>query len=125
MDMSNSLQEQAWLEDIDNHAYLWAIYKEKELVASARLTYHNNLKLLPDYLSYEKYQDHFPVPITSFNHLVVFHNYQNIKLSTYLNQIKIQQAVALKAKNIALICPELCIKFLLKQWFKQINYPYA
>lgn len=123
MDMSNSLKECAWLEEIDHHAYLWAIYKDKILIASARLTYHPTIQSLPDFSYYQNYSNYFPEPITAFNRLIVLDKYRNMKLSSYLNQMRIQQAVDLKAKSIALICPELRIQSLLKQGFKQLTPP--
>ncbi|WP_337174204.1 GNAT family N-acetyltransferase [Paludisphaera sp.] len=61
-----------WLEDLDRSAMHWAILRDGEPVAAARMSIHETLDSVPDSESYRgAFREPLPSPIASFNRLVV------------------------------------------------------
>lgn len=123
MDMTSSIKSYSWIEPIDYDAYHWIVYKEQQVVSSARLTLHKTIDTLPESALYKKHQHEFPGPIASFNRLVVKNEFRNRKLSSQLDQLRIEQSVNIGAKSIALDCPEFRVNSLIKKGFKLIDGP--
>lgn len=123
MDMTNSLSNSGWIEEIDKDAYLWAIYDDDRVIASARLTIHLSTESLPEAPLYTRHHDLFPAPIASFNRLVVLEAFRGLKLSHYLDQIRVDKSREIGAKCIALDCPEFRAESLRKRGFAQIGEP--
>lgn len=119
-----------WLDEIDGDAYLWAIYKDGRLAASARLTVHPTMASMPDVLYCDAYKNHFPPLIASFNRLVVADEFRGLELSSILIEMRIQKSLAIGAKSIVLICPDYRVAANLKSGFGYVgaaaddpNYP--
>jgi len=119
--VANDVMDNIWLDKFDKNAYIWAIYKEKQLVASARLTIHDSIPSLPDAYCYTEYEACFPSPIAAFNRLVVLKEFRQLKLSHYLELIRIKKSIELGAKSITLMCPDYRIDSLMKKKFSVLG----
>jgi len=119
--VANDVMDNIWLDKFDKNAYIWAIYKEKQLVASARLTLHDTISSLPDAYCYSGYEACFPSPIAAFNRLVVLKEFRQLKLSHYLELIRIKKSIELGAKSITLMCPDYRIDSLMKKKFSVLG----
>lgn len=119
--VANDVINNIWLDKFDKNAYIWAIYKEKQIVAAARLTFHNTISSLPDADCYTGYEDCFPPPIAAFNRLVVLKAFRQLKLSHYLELVRIKKSKEFGAKSITLMCPDYRINSLMKKKFSVLG----
>jgi predicted GNAT family N-acyltransferase len=88
-----------WVEEIDKTAMHWAVFKDKVLIASARLSIHDDLKTVPYGEILAKVPDaNFKFPLATLNRLVVHPEFRNHGLSGALDAVRIAEAKKQNAK---------------------------
>ncbi|MDP4983254.1 hypothetical protein [Pseudoalteromonas tunicata] len=125
MDMSNSLVANSWVEKEDYHAYIWGVYFENKLIASARLSMHTSIETLPESSLYTQFFDQISYPIASFNRLVVCENHRGLQLSTFLVTERINMSLKLGASCIVFDCPGSRVSKMKAHGFSPLGQPQA
>jgi GNAT superfamily N-acetyltransferase len=86
---------ECWLDEFELSARHWAVFDDSEIIAAARMSIHDCLHDVPDAESFVSvFKEEPPSPIASFNRLVVDAGFRGRGLSTLLDKIRIQAAVA-------------------------------
>jgi GNAT superfamily N-acetyltransferase len=84
------------IDDFDQIARHWAVLKDGQLAASARLSVHATLEDVPDPENYENvFPEHPPSPIASFNRLVIDPSVRGTGISSQLDLIRLEAAEAM------------------------------
>ena len=96
--------EQLWFDTYDNGGYFTMIFFENKLVACSRMTLHTDVLDLPGGSMYHDHDAEFPVPIASYNRLVVDAEFRGKGLSQYILSLQNKKAKSLGAQSIALDC---------------------
>jgi GNAT superfamily N-acetyltransferase len=125
--------DEAWLSKHQNMSRIadrhegdarhWVVRQRGQLVAAARLSFHERIEDVPDY---EFFPTRLPItippPIASMNRLVVHpaHRYQGI--ATNLDRCRIQAAKQSGANAILVQCPPYRVQRLCQLGFKPIDW---
>ena len=111
-----------WLRDHDDSPcesplYLWGVSVGAQLVATARITVHQNLRDVPAGYLVTDLERRFPVPIASFNRLAVLPAYQGLGIGRHLDKVRLNRARQLGARSAVAICRENRVSMLRKLGF--------
>lgn len=83
-----------WIDEFDKNAHHWVISVEGNIVASARMTFHETYAMIPHAELFEEWKlgmyNHGP--FASFNRLVVDPNYRGRGLSAILDRVRVEFA---------------------------------
>lgn len=90
-----------WLDDIDLSAFHWTVWNAKELVGSARLSFHELADLSPEGELLPN-EHGFIGKTASMNRLVISPPARRKGLANQLDSLRIEFARKLKAKNIVI-----------------------
>lgn len=94
---------ECWLDEHDIRARHWLAFFNEELVASARLSVHEELDQVPDSESYEGVFAEPPRgPIASLNRLVVHPSARGLGLSKRLDLMRMEAARAMGCRSLVL-----------------------
>jgi hypothetical protein len=100
----------------DDHARHWAVFRDEEMVASARMCVHNRLADTPDYGALLGIE--LDAPVATLNRLVVHQGARRDGLATRLDECRISAALAVGARCIVGTVPEYRIPALKKLGFR-------
>jgi predicted GNAT family N-acyltransferase len=98
----NVIHGQIWLDPLDDVADHFIVLAEGQLVAAARITYHDSLDTIPDLDCYESIIHRFRFPIASFNRLVVSAEFRGCGISRLLVKARLHESIK-KAKSAVCI----------------------
>jgi len=90
-----------WLDDCDQTAHHWVVFREDIPIAAARLSIHRSLAEVPDAESYVGLFADLPVaPIASLNRLVVHPSARGAGLSKQLDLVRLAAAERVGCRSV-------------------------
>ncbi|MEL4896308.1 GNAT family N-acetyltransferase [Crocosphaera sp. Alani8] len=108
-----------WCDEHDQHAFHWVVMNdENELIASARLSIHNNIADLPDFNEIQGLITELPKPIAMMSRLVVSPTYQRLGISQKIDLARLQKAKQMGIQSLVLQVPHYRRKSIEKLGFK-------
>jgi GNAT superfamily N-acetyltransferase len=112
-----------WLDELDQNANHWIITHEQRIVAAARLSFHASLYDVPyaSYLKASHWSRFENKRIASINRLVVHPEYRGLGLSSLLDQIRIERAIAQQADIMIAFPQYIRLKPLMRQDFELLD----
>lgn len=111
-----------WTDCHDCHAWQWGILdKNNCMIAAARLCIHDSIEEFPDYYPGNRFDCDFNPPIAMMNRLVVHPDFQSQGLSSCLDKVRIEKAVLLNCRSIAVEVPSYRVQRLENMGFEYVG----
>ena len=113
--------KQTLIDEIDHNAILWAIYKQDEIVATARLNIYNDISQSPTSYMHQEFNHLFEPPTATFTRLVVDKQCRGLSFGKMLDNIRLAQAKLMNLKSVLLMCPLKRAEHLQKQGYENLG----
>ena len=115
-----------WLQHYDDSLYesqrhLWGVYDGTQIVATARITIHDDLNDVPAGYLAVGLENSFSAPIASLNRLAVRPSYQNLGIGHHLDEVRLSRARELGAGCAIVICRDDRLSMLRKIGFELLR----
>lgn len=115
--------QDVWLDEHDTHATNWAILRDGRPIAAARGCVHAQFRDLPDLWCLAGFEQHFIVPIASFNRLVVDPEFRELGLSKVIDRARMKWAEECGCRSIVVITHQVHrIRFLESAGFIRLGF---